>query len=145
MASPPPRGGRRSSPAAKASRKLHGQAGSVDDEAIADALRKVREAIAKYDPECIVNCDETALQYKMLPRSTYTAPDDDKSLVRGVKRMGAKERVTMYVATDASGRKLPLAMIGHSKGPWCFRLRKLLFKYFSQTNAWSDSRVFGLW
>ena len=81
----------------------------------------------------------------MLPRSTYTAPDEDKSLVRGVKGMGAEERVTLYVATDASGRKLPLAMIGHSKGPWCFRLRKLLFKYFSQTNAWSDSRVFGLW
>ena len=33
------------------SRKLHGQAGNVDDEAIADALRKVRETIAKYDPE----------------------------------------------------------------------------------------------
>ena len=59
--------------------------------------------------------------------------------------MGAKERVTLYVTTDASGRKLPLAMIGHSKGPRCFRLRKPPLKYFSQTNAWSDSRVFGLW
>ena len=58
--------------------------------------------------------------------------------------MGAKERVTLYVTTDASGRKLPLAMIGHSKGPRCFRLRKPPLKYFSQTNAWSDSRVFGL-
>ena len=106
------------------SRKLHGQAGCVDDEAIADALRKVRETIAKYDPECIVNCDETALQYKMLPRSTYTAPDEEKSSVRGVKGRGAKERVTLYVATDASGRKLPLEMIGHSKGPRCFRVRK---------------------
>ena len=82
MASPPPRGGRRSSSAAGLkSRKLHGQAGSVDDEAIADALRKVRETIAKYDPECIVNCDETALQYKLLPRFTYTAADEDKSSV----------------------------------------------------------------
>ena len=81
----------------------------------------------------------------MLPRSTYTAPDEDKSSVRGVKGIGAKERVTLYVATDASGRKLPLAMIGHSKGPRCFRVRKPPFKYFSQTNAWSDSRVFGLW
>ena len=106
------------------SRKLHDQAGSVDDEAIADALRKVSETIAKYDPECIVNCDETALQYKLLPRFTYTAADEDKSSVRGVKDMGAKERVTLYVATDASGRKLPLEMIGHSKGPRCFRVRK---------------------
>ena len=118
------------------SSNLHGQAGRVDDEAIADALRKVRETIAKYDPECIVNCDGTALQYKMLPRSTYTAPDEDKSSLQGVKSMAAKERETLYAATDASGRKLPLAMIGHSKGPRCFRLRKPSFKYFSQTNAW---------
>ena len=77
----------------------------------------------------------------MLPRSTYTAPDEDKSSVRGVEGMGAKERVTLYLASDASGRKLPLAMIGHSKGPRCFRLRIPPFKCFSQTNAWSDSRV----
>lgn len=64
------------------SRKLHGQAGSVDDAAIADGLRKVREMIAKYDPDNIINCDETALQYKMLPRSTYTAPGEDKRTVR---------------------------------------------------------------
>ena len=47
----------------------------------------------------------------MLPRSTYTAPDEDKSSLQGVKSMAAKERETLYAATDASGRKLPLAMI----------------------------------
>lgn len=59
--------------------------------------------------------------------------------------MGFKDRVTLYVAAHASGRKVPLAMIGHSKNPRCFRLRKMPVKYFSQSNAWSDARVFGLW
>lgn len=127
------------------SKRLHGQAGSVDDAAIADQLRKVREMIAQYDPENIINCDETALQYRMLPRSTYTAPGENKNSVRGVKGMQFKERITLYVAADASGRKLPLAMIGHSKNPRCFRLRASPLKYFSQSNAWSDARVFAEW
>jgi hypothetical protein len=127
------------------STKLHGQAGSVDDAAIAHELRKLRDVIAKYDPENIINCDETALQYRMLPRSSYIAPGENKITVRGVKGMGFKERITLYVAADASGRKLPLAMIGHAKNPRCFRIRKSPLKYFSQSNAWSDARVFGEW
>jgi len=112
------------------STKLHGQAGSgVDDAAIADELRKVREKIAEYPPENIINCDETAIQYRMLPRCTYIAPAEDRKTVRGVKGMSFKERVTLYVAADASGRKLPLAMIGHSKEPRCFRLRPSPVKY----------------
>lgn len=127
------------------SKKLHGQAGSVVDAAIADQLRKVREMVAKYDPDNITNCDEAALQYKTLPRSTYTAPGENKRMVRGVEGMGYKERVALYVAAHASGRKVPLAMIGHSKTPRYFRLRKPPVTYFGQSNAWSDARVFGLW
>ncbi|CAB1100159.1 unnamed protein product [Ectocarpus sp. CCAP 1310/34] len=127
------------------SKSQHGQAGSVDDEAIADELRKLREVIAKYDPENIINCDETALQYRMSPRRSYTTPGEDKSTVRGVKGMSFKERITLYVAADASGRKLPLSIIGHAKNPRCFRLRTSPLKYFSQSNAWSDARVFGEW
>lgn len=127
------------------STKLHGQAGSVDDAAIADELRIVRETIAEYDLECIINCDETALQYRMLPNCTYTAPSETRKTVRGVKGMSAKERITLYVAVHANGRKVPLSMIGHSKNPRCFRLRKSPVTYFSQANAWSDLRVSALW
>lgn len=127
------------------SRTLHGEAGSVDDEAIADRLRIVRETCAQYAPECVYNADETGLCYRIMPKATYIAPLEVKKTVRGVKGMKAKDRVTAYMATSASGRKVPLSIIGTAKEPRCFKIRGSPIKYFSQKNAWSDTRVFKLW
>lgn len=127
------------------SRSLHGEAGSVDDEAIADRLRRVRVVCAEYDPDCIYNVDETGLFYKVLPKVTYLAPGEDRKTTRGVKGMKAKDRVTAYMCTNASGRRVPLSLIGTAKDPRCFRIRKSPVMYFSQKNAWSDARVFKQW
>ncbi|CAB1100091.1 unnamed protein product [Ectocarpus sp. CCAP 1310/34] len=127
------------------SRTLHGKAGSVDDEAIADRLRVIRETCAQYAPEWVYNADETRLCYRIMPKATYLAPSELKKTVRGVKRMRAKDRVTAYMATSASGRKVPLSFIGTAKEPRCFKIRGSPIEYFSQKNAWSDARVFKLW
>ncbi|CAB1101671.1 unnamed protein product [Ectocarpus sp. CCAP 1310/34] len=107
------------------SRTLHGEAGR---------LRVIRETCAQYVPECVYNADETGLCYRIMPKATYLAPSELKKTVRGVKGMRAKDRVTAYMATSASGRK-----------PRCFKIRGSPIKYFSQKNAWSVARVFKLW
>ncbi|CAB1115862.1 unnamed protein product [Ectocarpus sp. CCAP 1310/34] len=118
---------------------------SVDDEAIADRLRVIRETCAQYAPECVYNADETGLCYRILPKATYLAPSELKKTVRGVKGMRAKDRVTAYMATSASGCKVPPSSIGTAKEPRCFKIRGSPIKYFSQKNARSDARVFKLW
>ncbi|CAB1109044.1 unnamed protein product [Ectocarpus sp. CCAP 1310/34] len=127
------------------SRTLHGEAGSVDDEGIADRLRVIRETCAQYAPECVYNADETGLCYRIMHKATYLAPSELKTTVRGVKGMRAKDRATAYMATSASGRKVPLSFIGTVKEPRCFKIRGSSIKNFSQKNAWSDARVFKLW
>ena len=123
-----------------------GEVGSVDDGATADGIEDVRETCRAYDPECIYNVDATCLFYRVLPKATYLAPDEDKKTTRGVKGMQAKDRLTVYIATNATGtRKVPLSLIGTAKSPRCFRLRQSPVRYFWQSNAWSDVRVFKEW
>ncbi|XP_068994150.1 tigger transposable element-derived protein 2-like [Neodiprion pinetum] len=56
----------------------------------------------------VFNCDETPLNYKMLPSSTLTAASEAGAF--GIK--GKKERVTIMACSNASGTlKLPLVLI----------------------------------
>ncbi|CAB1103099.1 unnamed protein product [Ectocarpus sp. CCAP 1310/34] len=87
----------------------------------------------------------TRLCYRIMPKATCLAPSELKKAVRGVKGMRSKDRVTAYMATSASGRKVPLSLIGTAKEPRCFKIRGSTIKYFSQKNAWSDARVFKPW
>ena len=62
--------------------------------------------------------------------------------------MNAKDRITLYVATNSMGsQKVPLVMIGSSKNPRCFgqNLKKVKFKYFNQKKAWSDTQTYTRW
>lgn len=49
---------------------LHGQAGSVDANAVAQGMAKVRAACADDDPESIFNVDETGLFFWLSPCKT---------------------------------------------------------------------------
>lgn len=127
-------------------RTPHGEAAGEDDAAIADRIEDVRETCKKYNPECIYNVDSAALFYRVLPKTTYLAPGEDRKTTRGVRGMQAKDRVTAYVATNATGtRKVPLSLVGTAKSPRCFKLRDSPVRYFCQANAWSDVRVFREW
>jgi transposase-like protein len=128
------------------SKRLHGEAADVDLIAVADGIAKVREEISNYHPENVYNMDETGLNFRLLPRQTYVHKTEKN--VRGTKSMKSKDRVTLYIATNATGsQKVPLSMIGNSKNPRCFgrqqEKRKLI--YFDQSKAWSDTRTFTRW
>ena len=57
--------------------------------------------------------------------------------------MKAKDRITAYVCTNASGTlKLPMAVIGTAKTSRCFKLKSPFLPYFHQKNAWSETQTF---
>lgn len=97
------------------SKALHGEAGSVEVELVADEISKLRDEIKKYNLNNVYNMDETGLFFKLLPNRSYIKEKDRKQ-ARGIKMMKAKDRATLYVATNATGTdKVPLCLIGKSK------------------------------
>lgn len=125
---------------------LHGEAGSVDDEAIADDMEAIRAACLNYEIDNIFNVDETGIFFRLLPKNTYLSTSENRKTARGTKSMKAKDRVSAYMCTNATGTgKVPMSIIGKSKNPRCFRIGPCPIKYFSQANAWSDSATFKLW
>ena len=127
------------------SKNLHGEAGSVDVDKATPKIDKICTLIAEYDLDCVYNMDETGLFFKCLPNRSYLKKGDYKN-ARGNKLMKAKDRVTIYVCTNADGSdKVPLSMIGKAKEPRCFVRRKKKLRYFSQRRAWSDTVTFKKW
>jgi len=56
--------------------------------------------------------DETGRNFRLLLRQTYVHKTSKN--VRGTKSMESNDRVTLYIATNATGsQKLPLIMIGN--------------------------------
>ena len=127
------------------SKALHGEAGGVDVAEVEPQMAAIRAKIKQFDPNYVYNMDETGLFFKVLPNRSYVKQEDVKT-VRGTKLMKAKDRVTLYVTTNATGTdKVPLSLIGKSKNPRCFRNKTLKLKYYNQAKAWSDSKVFKKW
>ena len=131
--------------------RLHGEANSVNDEAIAKGLDAIRDECTKYKLSCIYNMDETGLFYKLLPKRTYLTQEESRKTTRGIKAMGTKDRISVYTCTSATGGKVPLSYIGRSEHPRCFpKLKKnesLLdgYGYQAQNRAWSDSSTTAKW
>ena len=99
---------------------LHGEAGGVNDDAIAEKLVEITQIMTEYDADNIFNVDETGLFYHLLPRRSYVKINNKKDK-RGKKGMNSKDRITVYVGTNASGSLLiPLSVIGKAKRPRCF-------------------------
>ncbi len=101
--------------------RLHGEAaGEIDHQQIKERMDEIRQDLEKYDPENIYNWDETGLYFKLIPHSTYTAPNEERRQVRGTKSQKEKDRVTLITCTNATGtHKIPLAMIGKAKVAVC--------------------------
>ena len=93
----------------------------------------------------IFNCDETGLNFRLLPNKTL-ATHFEKS-ADGRKK--SKDRVTINACANASGSiKLPLQLIGKSKVPRCFKKVKmdlLPVQYRGQKNAWMTTEIFQSW
>ena len=93
----------------------------------------------------IFNCDETGLNYCLLPETTLTSSFEKSA--DGRKKL--KERVTLNVCSNVSESiKLPIHLIGKVQRPRCFkgtRMELLPVKYSGQSNAWMTSKVFHKW
>ena len=100
---------------------LHGEAADVDAEAIADEMNRLRNKIREFHPDNVYNMDETGLMFKCLPNRSYVKKSQVKT-ARGTKMMKVKDRVTIYVTTNATGTDfVPLSIIGKSENPHCFK------------------------
>lgn len=93
----------------------------------------------------VYNADETGLFYKALP--TRTLASCTEKFASGFKMQ--KQRLTLLVCANASGKhRLPLAVIGKSKKPRCFKqlnVNALPVNYYAQKNAWMNRTIFADW
>ena len=126
--------------------RLRGKAGSVNISDVSQGIAQFCENLSTYDVDNIYNMDETGLFFNLFPRQSYVLESESGKTLRGVTGMGAKDRVTLFVCTNATGtRKLPRAMIGKAKKPRCFSLSLPAVPYMSQRNAWADKITFKHW
>ena len=93
----------------------HGEAGSVDVEYIAEGMEAIRLTCLDYDMENIFNVDETGIFFRLLPKRTYLSIAENRKTARGTKAMNAKDCVSAYMCTNATGTgRVPIAIIGKS-------------------------------
>ena len=105
--------------------RLWGEARSVDNAAITQEIENPRDKFAYYELKLIFKMDEMGLFFKMLPQTTYVSSKEDCATTRGTKGMRSKDRLTVLVCSNSDGSlKVPLAIVGNSKNPRCFRMEK---------------------
>ena len=120
---------------------FQGEKLSADKEAADQFVPRFRKLVEEKSPSHnqVFNCDETGLNYRLLPESTL-ASSFEKS-ANGRKK--SKDRVTLNVCSNISGNvKLPIHFIGKAQRPRCFkgtRMELLPVKYSGQSNAWMTS------
>ena len=87
--------------------------------------------------------DEAGLFYQMLPNFSYCLSSEKET--HGTKQK--KERVTIIFCCNMTGtHKLPLALIGSSERPNCFRgCSDIPFTYLSSRSAWINTSLFNIW
>ena len=70
-----------------------------------------------YTPsEWVYNTDQTGIYYQNLPNIVYVG-EWNKKYYSSVKQMKDKTCITLIVGTLASGKKLPLDVVGKPKNP----------------------------
>ena len=72
--------------------------------------------LSNYSLENVFNADDFGLLYQCLPTKTYHLSRENCS--RG---KNSKVRLTGMAAASATGKKLPMFVVGKSKKPRCFK------------------------
>ncbi|SPO27760.1 related to transposases [Ustilago trichophora] len=122
--------------------KLHGEAGSVDQQFLDQQLPALKQLLHLYQPEDIWNADETGLFYSMPPvRTIATRP------AAGLKK--DKTRITILFACNSTGsEKLEPFFIGKADQPRAFKrstAAQLGIHYAANQKAWMTSSLFTSW
>jgi hypothetical protein len=116
----------------------HGEAGSVDLNAVVAKQLRIREVVVPYPPDKRFNGDETAL-------FGLAAPERGLATEAMSGKTKSKNRLTMMLTCNATGtRKLPLFFIGKWKKPRCFAkpVETYGFWYRSNKKAWMTAVLF---
>lgn len=130
--------------------RMHGEGGEVCTEDTVGFRLQVQEDIAalcmefKITKDRIYNADQSGLFYQNIPNRTY-CNKENRSDIRGTKAMNDKNRITLMICTSAGGVAIPIAIVGKSEKPHCFRNHNIVLPYTSQDNAWFDRSVTQWW
>ncbi|XP_071039932.1 jerky protein homolog-like [Parasteatoda tepidariorum] len=120
---------------------------SADTSAVQAFQKRIEDIILteKLTPDQLYNCDETGLNFKMLP-SKSLASKEENSAPAHKKR---KERLTILACTNASGNhKMKLTVIGKSAKPRALKnitKEALPVHYPNQKSAWMNREIFKQW
>lgn len=125
-------------------KRKHGEAGSVDEEAVRQGREKMQRLTDPYARSDIYNMDETAYYYMQEPATTLSR----RKKVAGKKK--DKRRLTMALATNADGSdKLPPLFIGTAAQPRPLRghdvFEELGVVYKNSPKGWMNSAIFEDW
>lgn len=127
--------------------EMCGEKLSADSEAAVQFCDKFQRLIKSENltPDQLYNCDETGLNFKMLPSKTLASHEEKAA--PGHKK--SKERLTILAASNATGNhKLKLVVIGKSAKPRSFKniiVSALPVTYTNQKSAWMDRNIFKKW
>ena len=95
--------------------KAQGEASSVNQDAVREAMDQMREEVQQYAAEDVYNMDESGLFWKMSPDRWLAT-----GIVAGTKKQ--KSRITVVFACNSTGSdRVPLWMIGTVRHPRCFK------------------------
>ena len=122
-------------------RKLSGEASNLCMDDYANFYATFQEKLQQYHPECIFNCDETALYYKQAPSKSLM-----KKARSGMKIL--KDRITVLLCANMTGNaKMKPVIIGKFKSPRALKHFNYseLCEYFSNSSAWMSIYHFNNW
>ncbi|XP_054259713.1 jerky protein homolog-like [Macrosteles quadrilineatus] len=131
-------------------RKLHisGEKLSANENAVGEFKMFLHKLLDEegISGDQLYNCDESGLNFKMLPSCTLASKEENSA--PGYKKK--KERVTIMACSNVTGNnKLKLCMIGKSNKPRAFKNFKdqstLPVWYRGQKSAWMNSAIFREW
>lgn len=127
--------------------EMCGEKLSANSEAVIQFREKIKKIVEEENLSLdqLYNCDETGLNYKMLPSKTLASKEEKSA--PGHKK--SKERVTVLATSNASGEhKLQLLVIGKSAKPRALKNitpSALPVLYTNQKSAWMDKNIFKKW
>lgn len=119
--------------------RRHGEAGSVDIEVVKRERARIKEILARFQPEDRWNVDESAL-------FAFAPPDRGLAQTQMSGKRASKFRITLCFACNSDGsQKRDLFFIGKSKKPRCFGRQGPIargFYYRSNKTAWMTASLF---
>ncbi|KAL6498035.1 hypothetical protein OROGR_028432 [Orobanche gracilis] len=120
-------------------KQRHGESGTVDMQAVEDAIPTLRNVLDKYEWKDIYNMDETGLFYRL-------QADNSLATKQLEGRKQNKERITVVVCTNGDGSdKFPLWVIEKYLNPRCFKhinRDNLGCQYRNNQKAWMTQNIF---